>query len=106
MDEVLGRLCISAKDGGGPLVGGSDWYSGMSAPDEKKIVHPTGDLWGGHCYDMIQHVAPTAKRSRLIGFGNSHLDNFVFYMEDTEVEWLFFGQGGELAAVTELPKAA
>jgi hypothetical protein len=109
MDEVLGRLCISAKEGGGPLVGGSDWYSEMSNPQLKngyQTVTPTGELWGGHCYDAIAHVAPTAKRSRLIGFGNSHKDNFVFYMEDTAVEWLFFAQGGEFAAVTELARAA
>lgn len=103
MDEVLGRLCISAKEGGGVLVGGSDFYSGMS-PNEGSEWHPTGELWGGHCYDTIGYQKATAKKSAQMILGNSHDGNHVGFMPVDEYEWLHFGQGGELAAVTELPK--
>ena len=104
MDEVLGRLSVSAKEGGGPMVLGSDWYQNMSEVGEDGLWHPTGELWGGHCYLAIGHEAPTAKRGRRIVLGNSHEGNFVGRMDADEFEWLIFAQGGEAAAVTELPK--
>jgi hypothetical protein len=34
----------------GPVIVGSDWYTGMFEPDEKGLIHPTGAVAGGHCY--------------------------------------------------------
>lgn len=104
MDEVLGRLCISAKEGGGPLVGGSDFYSGMSNQAGDGRWHPTGEIWGGHCYCTIGYQKATTKKEAQMILGNSHDGNHVGIMSADEYEWLHFAQGGELAAVTELPK--
>lgn len=104
MDEALGRLCISAKDGGGPLGIGIDWYSSFDEPDANGVVTLGGYLRGGHALTAIAHRAPTAKRSRLIGLGNSHAGNHVLWMEDTLFEWIVFSQGGDIVGVTEIPK--
>jgi hypothetical protein len=42
----------------------------------------------------------------MMTLGNSHDGNHVGYMPADEYEWLHFAQGGELAAVTELARAA
>jgi hypothetical protein len=67
---------------------------------------PTGTLRGGHCYTIIGHLAKTAKRSGKFICGNSHQGNFTGEIEYDAMEWLLFGQNGECAAVTELPRAA
>jgi len=38
-------LAVSRK---GPCVLGINWYEGMSEPDRKNYIHPTGQLLGGH----------------------------------------------------------
>lgn len=102
MDEVLGRLSVSAKEGGGPAVLGADFYSGMTNDDGSGIWHPTGSVLGGHCFLAIGHEAPTAKKQRQIVLGNSHDGNFVAKMPADEFEWLIFAQGGEAWGVTEI----
>lgn len=104
MDEALGRLCIPAKEGGGPLGIGIDWYSSFDTPDENGVVKLGGYLRGGHALTAIAHRPPTAKKPRLIGLGNSHDGNHVLWMEDTLFEWIVFSQGGDCVGVTELPK--
>jgi hypothetical protein len=34
----------------GPVVLGTRWYEGMSRPDSHMILHPTGEILGGHAY--------------------------------------------------------
>lgn len=104
MDEVLGRLCIPAAQGGGPLTGGADFYSGMSNGNGDGIWHPTGELWGGHCTVTLGYEKGTIKKSAMMIIGNSHDGNHVGKMPIDEYEWLYFAQGGELAAATELAK--
>jgi len=38
-------LAVSYK---GPAVLGVNWYEGMSNPDKNGLIHPTGELQGGH----------------------------------------------------------
>jgi hypothetical protein len=38
-------LAVSRK---GPCVLGINWYEGMSEPDIKNYIHPTGEILGGH----------------------------------------------------------
>lgn len=111
MDEVLGRLCIPASEGGGPLVSGADFYSNQSGRLETKAVtkgakmwSPDGDYWGGHCTAVVGYVAKTAKRSARLLIGNSHEGNYLGEMEADAFEWLHFASSGELAAITELPR--
>src|SRR5436189_70085 len=40
----------------GPVVIGCNWYEGMMEPDSTGIVHPTGDVVGGHCV-LVRGVA-------------------------------------------------
>jgi hypothetical protein len=37
----------------GPVVFGTDWYSGMSVPDSHGFIHVAGSIAGGHGYDII-----------------------------------------------------
>ena len=109
MDEALTRLTLPAALGGGVLIGGSDFYSGMdgdgcfSRGDPRNHWEPSGELWGGHCTVIIGTLQPTAKRSRKMVIGNSHDGNYVGEMDADAFEWLFFAQGGELAAMIEHP---
>lgn len=109
MDTVLTRLSLPAKEGGGPILVGTDFYSGMDvdqpSPEERAHWEPTGSVLGGHCFVLDGHLAPTAKRSRRILIGNSHLNNFRGWMDADAMEWLLFAQGGEAAAVTEIRPA-
>lgn len=34
----------------GPVVVGSNWYTGMDTPDEQGVIHATGSIRGGHAY--------------------------------------------------------
>lgn len=36
----------------GPVVMGSTWYEGMSNPDDSGMVHLTGDVVGGHAFEL------------------------------------------------------
>lgn len=102
MDDVLARLSALTKDGGGPVVVGTDFYQGMSNENGDGRWHPTGELWGGHCYVFIGHRTPTAKREGLIYTGNSHDGNYEGALSYDEAEWLVFAQNGEAAAITEI----
>lgn len=113
MDDVRARLTASTADGGGPIVVGTDFYSGMSNQDgrpatlqEPAIWTPDGNWWGGHCYVWRGWKKATAKRSARVLTGNSHLGNEEGEMEESAAEWLLFAQNGEGAALTEIRKAA
>ena len=109
MDQVITRLTLPAAEGGGVLIGGSDFYSGMdgdgnfSRTDPRNKWEPTGALWGGHATVTFGTLAPTAKRTRKMVIGNSHDGNYVGEMDADAFEWLFFQQNGELAAMIEHP---
>lgn len=101
MDDVCARLTAPKEEGGGPLVAGTDWWSGM---DVSGTWTPSGALRGGHCYVFDGYTAPTAKREGRIRTMNSHAGNHRGWLSLDAVEYLLFGANGEAAAVTELPK--
>ena len=105
MDDVLARLSAKASDGGGPLIVGTDWWSGMDNNDGSGIWTPTGNYRGGHCYVFRGHISPTAKREGVILTGNSHSGNFEGRLSYDAAEYLLFGANGEAAAITEIPRA-
>lgn len=41
----------------GPAILGTRWYEGMSSPNWRNIIKPTGSLLGGHCYCVIGYDA-------------------------------------------------
>lgn len=111
MDEVRARLTAPAKDGGGPLNVGSDFYSGMGNLDNRAATlaepaqwTPDGNYWGGHDWVARGWKRATAKRSAKVLCGNSHLGNEEGEMDADAFEWLIFAQNGECHAITELPK--
>lgn len=111
MEDVRARLTAKASDGGGPIIVGTDFYSGMGNIDgrpatleEPALWTPDGNFWGGHSYVWRGWKRATAKRSARVLIGNSHVDNYEAEMEEGAAEWLVFQQNGEAAAITELPK--
>lgn len=38
----------------GPVVMGTYWYEGMFEPDANGFIHPTGNIMGGHCWDVTR----------------------------------------------------
>jgi hypothetical protein len=52
VDEVRELLLLDSSDWRvcGPVVVGTNWYSGMTVLDEKGYVKPTGSVIGGHAW--------------------------------------------------------
>jgi len=48
----------------GPVVVGTKWYQGMSRPSTGNILHPVGDLLGGHAY-VLNGVSMAKKMFRM-----------------------------------------
>jgi hypothetical protein len=85
----------------GPLIIGTDWTNDMFNPDIEGIVHPTGDIAGGHAY-----LCNEVKGDTYLGFQNSWGAwglNWTgkFYMLISEFVTLF-RSGGEACAAVEL----
>lgn len=104
MDVALRRLTRSAKEGGGPLTTGIDWWSGFDNEKGDGWWDVTGWLRGGHCLDLIGYEPKTAKRKEALLWGNSHEGNFVGRSSVEAAEYLLFQANGEAAAVTELAR--
>lgn len=102
MDDVLSSLSSSAAEGGGPLVVGTDFYSGMGNINGDGRWSPTGEYWGGHAWVVYGHLIPTARREGFVRCGNSHAGNHTGLMSYDELEWLLFAQNGEAARVLEI----
>jgi hypothetical protein len=48
----------------GPVTVGTDWTSGMFAPDNRGFIKPTGTVAGGHCY-VIDGVDTVYRKFRI-----------------------------------------
>ena len=46
---------------GSPVVVGTNWYAGMSEPDQRGLVRITGRILGGHAYLVRWYDAPSAE---------------------------------------------
>ncbi len=42
----------------GPVILGTSWHQGMSNPDDKGFLRPTGAVLGGHCYLVTRYSKP------------------------------------------------
>ena len=98
VDEV-----INAVLNVGPVVVGTDWYSGMSWPDEKGIIKPTGRIDGGHAY-LLNGVNLKKELFRI-------QQSWHITWGDTGNAWISFAdfeklmnQGGEMCLAIEKKK--
>jgi hypothetical protein len=85
----------------GPLIIGTDWTNDMFTPDSENVIHPTGDVAGGHAY-LINEV----KDDALFGIQNSWGNEWGImgraYIPISEFSVLFRYGGEALAAVEKV----
>jgi hypothetical protein len=86
----------------GPVVFGTDWYTGMFNPDSKGIVRPTGFVEGGHAYLAIGYDPTTSMIEFLNSWSAQWGINGRFYMHKNDAVMIFSNRGEGLVAV-ELP---
>lgn len=106
MDAVLRRLTSPMREGGGPVVVGTDFYSGMSNDPQWGAKgdgwwRVDGAYWGGHCWVAFGYDPKTAATEEAILCGNSHDGNYIGRISVEEFEYLIFQANGDCYAVTE-----
>ena len=80
---------------GGPVVAGSDWYTGMFYPDKKGYIEPTGSVEGGHAY-ALRWVSP-ASGDFLVpnSWGTEWGQKGYCRIRKSTLDYLLFGTNGE-----------
>jgi len=85
----------------GPVIMGTIWTNDMFNPDSNNIIHPTGDVAGGHAY-LINEITTDL----LYGIQNSWDDSWGIngkaYISEADLT-LIFRNGGESVTAVELP---
>lgn len=86
----------------GPVMVGTDWTIDMFTPDENNIIHPTGDVAGGHAYLLNEKndAGYYHKQGSWNGWG-IHGGAYIS-IEDFAI---LFRHGGEVIAVVEQPQS-
>lgn len=85
----------------GPVVVGTDFYTGMKTPDSRGLVRPTGMIEGGHCY-VIDGYDPTPADGEEYIWQNSWGSwgvNGYARIKVTDFAWLLAAQGDACAAL-------
>lgn len=78
----------------GPVQVGTDWYSGMTHTDERFVMHPTGELLGGHAY-LIRGYNRRTRLFRCKGsYGRDFGDQGDTYLRHQDLDRLLRA-GGE-----------
>ena len=85
----------------GPVVVGTRWYSGMSRPDKKFIMHVTGTILGGHAY-MLSGVNVTKRLFRMKNSWGRGWGKFGRAYIDFADMGLLLGEHGEACLATEI----
>lgn len=89
----------------GCMIVGTDWYEGMSSPDENNIIHLTGQKIGGHAY-LLSEVK-IINGETYFGIQNSWDGywgiNGKAYILAKDFEKLLTRWGGEALAAVEIP---
>lgn len=103
MDEVLSWLSTS-----GPLVLGTDWFTGMDDPTQENgfVLTPDGYYRGGHCFDAtrldVRSTSVVKHRVQITNsWGPSWGDKGKAWLSMDALEYLLFGANGEAVCVME-----
>lgn len=89
----------------GPLMVGTDWYTGMFHPDETGQVYQSGSVAGGHEYECIGYDATTDLWEFVNSWGTSWARAGHFFMTTTTFDRLLQRQG-DLILLTPLMQPA
>lgn len=77
----------------GPVVIGSNWYTGMFTPDAQGFVHLTGQVEGGHCYLMIDRLDAEGAYLFRNSWGSGWGQNGNFKIKTADLARLIAEQG-------------
>lgn len=83
----------------GPVVVGTDWTADMFTPDQSGMIHPTGEVKGGHCYILVGYDGRTLKLQNSWG-ASWGLNGFAYI--DAQEWWQLFQSNGEACTGVEL----
>lgn len=82
-----------------PVIWGTNWYSGMFAPDSRGVVKPTGSVEGGHCFYSIGHDLKKGWMKFQNSWGSDWgVDGGAFYMDLEDVGRLLHEDGDAVIA--------
>jgi len=89
-------------DNHGPVVFGSNWYTGMFSPDAGGWVSLTGQIEGGHCFICIDYDPGTDSFEFINSWGTGWGRGGHFHIRSADAARLLSEQGDACCAV-ELP---
>ena len=87
----------------GPVVMGTNWYSGMMAPDETGLIVPSGPVIGGHAY-VIDGVNIKTRLARVKNSWGRHWGRKGFAYLDLASVAKLLAEDGEACLAVEVTK--
>jgi hypothetical protein len=84
----------------GPVVMGTDWFSGFFYPDTKGVIHPVGAVEGGHAYLNFGYSKIKKAFRCLNSWGTGWGQKGRFWIPE-EVMGMLLSTGGEAASAIE-----
>lgn len=90
----------------GPVIVGTIWTDDMFTPDADGVVHPTGQVAGGHCYLMVGYDPAAGTFTFQNSWGTDWGANGYFRMSADDWGTLFGNGNAEACAAVELPLPA
>src|SRR5206468_2880939 len=77
----------------GPFAVGVSWYDGMDNPTSEGVVHATGQVRGGHEFEILNYNASTGLWEAVNSWGDSWAKGGHFYIPDADLARLLAEQG-------------
>jgi len=88
-------------DNHGPIVMGTNWYTGMFDTDADGYVHVTGSVEGGHCFLMLDRLPGGAGYLFQNSWGEGWGQGGRFKISTTDLQRLL-NEGGEACVAAEI----